>query len=121
MKTLATLSFALLLSVPAFAKGRDYQCSNAETADPENGAFTLTVSSAEEVEIQDGGELSAGYKADPSKDTAGYKAYKIIAKDQDGEQPAEVKVAKGLISGKEKDGGVWLAPGIVGGAFHCFK
>lgn len=124
MKSLLTLSLAVLVSVPAFAakKNLSYNCSNAETADPENGAFSLTVvDDGAEVDLQDGGEMSARYKADPSKDTASYAAYKIFAKDQDGEQSAEVKVHKDLISGKVRTSApVWLAPGIVGGAYDCY-
>lgn len=118
------LTLVAFATSPAFASKKSFEltCSNAETVDPENGTFTLTIDAEKnEVYLADGGELSASYKADSAKDTAGYAAFKIVSKDQDGEQPAEVKVSKDLITGKSKQAPIWVAPGIVGGSYSCTR
>ncbi len=112
MKKFTFALLALALSAPAMA--RDLTCDPGQ-----NDEFAVSVDGGKIAVSQDGGELGAEYTADPSKDTASYAAFKIVPRDQDGEQPAEMKIAKALLDGSAAAGNAWLAPGILGGSFHC--
>lgn len=114
MKKLNLVLLSLALSIPAMAHARDLTCDPGQEDE-----FYLSSEGGKLSVSQDGGELGADYTADPSKDTSGYAAFKIVPRDQDGEQPKEAKVAKALLDGSAKEGNIWLAPGILGGSFHC--
>lgn len=110
--------FGTMIGFAATQKKLTLDCIDTNAPDPESSGFTVYVDS-KGVTIADGAELGGDYIADPSKDTKGYAAFKIAPKSQDGEQPAEVKIARALLSGPSQKGYVWLAPGIVGGSFTC--
>jgi len=114
-QVLAVLS-TLFLTATAFAE-RDISC----VVSKDQGTFDISVTANDKVSTgQDGGELGADYEADKAKDSTSYVAFKITDKSQDGEQPAEIKIARKLLTGKKgTKGAVWMAPGIVGGTFSC--
>jgi hypothetical protein len=120
MKLASLFVFALALSTThAFAAKKviDLNCSDNSGT---NSGYGLTIDLEKgTLTSGDGGEMGGVYKADPSKDTAGYAAYKIRPSSQDGEQPEEIKVSKSLLDGSAKKAPVWLAPGIVGGPGVC--
>jgi hypothetical protein len=105
------------LALGTAAQARELSCDVSRESSP----FDVSIDSNRGIDIShDGGELGGSYKADPSQDTSGYAAYKIVPRDQDGEQPDEAKVSRKLLTGpKGTKGFVWLAPGILGGSFHC--
>jgi len=84
-----------------------------------NSGFTISVYSQHEILVYDGSEMMGSYTADPSRDSGSYTAYKLVARDQDGQQPAEIKIENDLLSAPGKTAPIWVAPGIVRGDFTC--
>lgn len=108
-----------LCGFQAHASGLTLDCREGGRESQSTVNLSIRFESATQISIGDGGELGAEYVYDASESTQAYIAYKIAPASQDGEQPGEIKIARVLMSRPGINAPVWLAPGIVGGAFVC--